>query len=91
MILDQSGKLVRKPSGGERAGFLEEESEPGNKLSLIDLVSKSMGDPRGYAPLVAGQSPRRGGRERSERWKGEVSSPSKYSMGKVSGLMKQLA
>jgi hypothetical protein len=49
-----------------------------------------MGDPRGYAPLVAGQSPRRGGRERSERWKGEVSSPSKESMGKTSGLTFQI-
>jgi hypothetical protein len=27
----QSGKLKRKPSGGERAWFLEEESEPRNK------------------------------------------------------------
>ena len=31
LILDQSGKLERKPSGGERAWFLEEESEPRNK------------------------------------------------------------
>ena len=29
------------------------------------------GVPRGYDPLVAGRSPRRGGRERSDRWKGE--------------------
>ena len=39
------------------------------------------GVPRGYVPLVAGRSPRRGGSEprwnRGERWKGEVSSPSK--------------
>jgi hypothetical protein len=40
------------------------ESEPRNKLILIDFVSKSMGDTRGYDPLVAGQSPRREGRER---------------------------
>jgi hypothetical protein len=31
-FLDQSGKLIRKPSGGERAWFLEEESEPRNKV-----------------------------------------------------------
>jgi hypothetical protein len=31
-----------------------EESEPRNKLVLIDLVYKSMGVPRGYDPLVAG-------------------------------------
>jgi hypothetical protein len=30
-LSDQSGKLKRKPSGGERAWFLEEESEPRNK------------------------------------------------------------
>jgi hypothetical protein len=29
-FLDQSGKLIRKPSGGERAWFLEEEREPRN-------------------------------------------------------------
>jgi len=28
--MDQSGKLERKPSRGERARFLEEESEPRN-------------------------------------------------------------
>jgi hypothetical protein len=28
--LDRAGKLIRKPSGGERARFLEEESEPRN-------------------------------------------------------------
>ena len=37
-----------------------------------------MGDPRGYAPSVAGRGsmprPRRGGRERSDRWKGETRS-----------------
>jgi hypothetical protein len=31
MGFDQSDKLKRKPSGGERAWFLEEESEPRNK------------------------------------------------------------
>ncbi len=30
MVMKQSGKLIRKPSGGERAWFLEEESEPRN-------------------------------------------------------------
>jgi hypothetical protein len=34
-ILQESGKLVRKPSGGERAWFLEEESEPRNKLIFL--------------------------------------------------------
>jgi hypothetical protein len=29
-LFDQSGKLKRKPSGGEWAWFLEEESEPRN-------------------------------------------------------------
>jgi hypothetical protein len=28
--MKQSGKLIRRPSGGERAWFLEEESEPRN-------------------------------------------------------------
>jgi len=48
---------------------------PGKKeemgASLAGLRSKAAGVPRGMAPLVAGRSPRRGGRERSERWKGE--------------------
>jgi hypothetical protein len=35
MISNQSGKLKRKPSGGERAWFLEEESEPRNKLVFL--------------------------------------------------------
>ncbi len=36
------------------------------------IFSEEMeGVPRGHTPLVAGPSPRRGGRERSERWKGE--------------------
>jgi hypothetical protein len=30
MIIKQPGKLKRKSSGGERAWFLEEESEPRN-------------------------------------------------------------
>jgi hypothetical protein len=30
-----SGRLVRMPSGGERARFLEEESEPRNKLIFL--------------------------------------------------------
>jgi len=40
-------------------------------------LKKPSRDPRGYAPLVAGRGPRRGGSEQSERWKGEVSFPSK--------------
>jgi hypothetical protein len=35
IILDLAGKLKRKPSGGERAWFLEEESEPRNKLVFL--------------------------------------------------------
>jgi len=35
VIMKQSGKLVRKPSGGERAWFLEEESEPRNKWIFL--------------------------------------------------------
>jgi len=31
----QSGNLVRKSSGGERAWFLEEESEPRNKWIFL--------------------------------------------------------
>jgi len=46
------------------------------------LRSKAAGMPRGMAPLVAGRSPRRGGTERSEGWKGEgeADSPSKKSL-----------
>jgi hypothetical protein len=39
MILNLAGKLKRKPSGGKRAWFLEEESEPRNKLVLEMLTS----------------------------------------------------
>ncbi len=35
---------------------------------------KLSGDPRGYLPLVAGRSLRKGDRERSDRWKGETRS-----------------
>ena len=35
MVLKQSDKLMRKPSGGERAWFLEEESEPRNKRIFL--------------------------------------------------------
>jgi hypothetical protein len=35
ILLSQSGKLLRRPSGGERARFLEEESEPRNKLIFL--------------------------------------------------------
>ena len=41
------------------------------EASLLICGSKAAGVPRGMAPLVAGRSPRRGGRERSDRWKGE--------------------
>jgi hypothetical protein len=37
MVLKQSGRLKRKPSGGERAQFLEEESEPRNKVDAFYL------------------------------------------------------
>jgi hypothetical protein len=39
--------------------------------SLLICGSKAAGVPRGMALLVAGRSPRRGGREQSDRWKGE--------------------
>jgi hypothetical protein len=35
LIKRQSGNLVRKPSGGEQAWFLEEESEPRNKWIFL--------------------------------------------------------
>jgi hypothetical protein len=35
MVLKQWGKLMRKSSGGERAWFLEEESEPRNKRIFL--------------------------------------------------------
>jgi hypothetical protein len=35
MIFILAGTLKRKPSGGERAWFLEEESEPRNKLVFL--------------------------------------------------------
>jgi hypothetical protein len=41
------------------------------ETSLLICGSKAAGVPRGMALLVAGRSPRRGGRERSDRWKGE--------------------
>ena len=41
------------------------------EASLLICGSKAAGVPRGMATLVVGRSPRRGGRERSERWKGE--------------------
>jgi hypothetical protein len=40
----QSGKLKRRPSGGERAGFLEEESEPRTKgIFLAEKRRKIIG------------------------------------------------
>ena len=53
----------------ERARF-EEESEERIEQDF-DLRRQIKGVPRGMAPLVAERSSRRGGRERSERWKGE--------------------
>jgi hypothetical protein len=37
VIISKSGegKLTRRPSGGERAWFLEEESEPRNKVKFL--------------------------------------------------------
>jgi hypothetical protein len=35
VVYVQSGQLRRKPSGGERAGFLEEESEPRTKRIFL--------------------------------------------------------
>jgi hypothetical protein len=89
-------KLKRKPSGGERAwkasftGRLE--SEPRNKLVLIDLGCKSIGGIQGGMPLWSQGEAREGEAEspKGERWKGEVSSSSKESMGKTSGLTFQL-
>ena len=52
------------PSKTERAWFLDWNE-------FTDLRKQSRGVPRGKALLVEGRSPRRGGRERSERWKGE--------------------
>jgi len=44
LILNQSGKLKRKPSGGARAWFLEEESEPRNKgIFLAETRRKNTG------------------------------------------------
>jgi hypothetical protein len=80
------------PSGGERARFLEEESEPRNKLILIDLVSKSMGGIQGgMTPWSQGVAREGEAESDSERWKGEVSSPSTESMGEISGLKNQPA
>ncbi len=43
MILKQAGKLMRKPSGGERAWFLEEESEPRNKPIFLAETRRKIG------------------------------------------------
>jgi hypothetical protein len=62
----QAGWVVLKSSGGERARFLAEGSEPRNKLRLMDLWNKSIGSSKGgKSPLVAGQSPRKNGVGRS--------------------------
>jgi hypothetical protein len=39
----ESGRLVRKPSGGERAWLLKEESEPRNKHKATDISAASIG------------------------------------------------
>ncbi len=93
MIFKSARQAIRKPSGGEQACFLEKESEPMNMLSLIDLDHKSIGGFQGgMSPWSQGEA--REGEAASledERWKGEVSSPSKDSMGKLSGLTNQPA
>jgi hypothetical protein len=60
MILNLAGNLKRKPSGGERARFLEEESEPRNKLVLIDLDDKSIGGSKGVCPFGRRAKPEKG-------------------------------
>ena len=76
----QSGKLIRKPSGGERAWFLEEESEPRNKRILIDLGNKSIGGSKGVCPL--------GRRARPE--KGRQRAGASVGRGKIRGLTSEL-
>ena len=85
------------PSGSERAwkaSFTSRlESEPRNKLILIDLGDKSIGGSKGgMSPWSQGEA-REGeaASPKDERWKGEVSSPSKDSMGKISVLTNQPA
>ncbi len=78
---------MRKPSGGERAWFLEEESEPRNKRILIDLCSKSIRGYKGVCPFGR-RAKREKGRQRavsgvrgtSEGGKRSCS-PSEVSMG----------
>jgi hypothetical protein len=92
---------VRKPSGGERAWFLEEESEPRNMRILIDLCRKSIGDSKGVYPLGrrasiydSPEKGRQGVRPKVERpLEGgkRCCSPSKVSMGKIHGLTNQSA
>ncbi len=70
MILNLAGNLKRKPSGGERAwkasfaGRLE--SEPRNKLVLIDLDNKSIGGSKGVCPFGRRAKPEKG-RQRAKR------------------------
>jgi hypothetical protein len=49
--------------------FFERGPEPKRVWRLLE------GNPRGHLPLAAGRRPRRGGRERSERWKGASGLP----------------
>jgi hypothetical protein len=60
----------RRPSGH---GFSTEgrEERGMSRSEFGDLRKQIKGVPRGKALLVAGRSPRRRGRERSDRWKGE--------------------
>src|SRR4030042_1745020 len=70
-ISEQSSLLLPKAKGMDEEvrgrlsghGFSTE-------VSLLICGSKAAGVPRGMALLVAGRSPGRGGRERSDRWKG---------------------
>ncbi|MFQ6108600.1 MAG: hypothetical protein ACE5L7_03490 [Candidatus Aminicenantales bacterium] len=51
---------MRKSSGGERAWFLEEESEPRNKRIFVDLCSKSIGGSKGVCPFGRRAKPEKG-------------------------------
>ena len=60
------------------ASSLERDLDEREYAPRLAAGNRSSGDPRGYAPLIAGRGsmprPRKGGRERSDRWKGETRS-----------------
>ncbi|MFQ6109923.1 MAG: hypothetical protein ACE5L7_10275, partial [Candidatus Aminicenantales bacterium] len=56
----QSGQLMRKPSGGERARFLGKESEPRNKRIFVDLFSKSIRGSKKVCPFGRRANPEKG-------------------------------